>query len=333
MISLAAHVRVWSGLVASLVTLAVASVAAAQPQAGWGGTPSSSRIVGIVLTLEDEPVVKYWGTLPGLPATSPLMSTSARRGRGGPAVQAYRAHLAGKHAAFEAAARAAVPAGRVTHRFDVVLNGLAMRVPEDQIAQVAQLPGVKTVYRDRLLRLHTDTSTRFIGAPAVWAKLNGHERAGEGVVVGVLDSGIWPEHPSFADPDPSGKSYPPPPTVPAQCDFGRGANPGAPFTCNNKLIGAYRFMAAYDQCVVDGNCVLGGDFTSARDSEGHGTHTASTAAGNASVEADIFGINRRHISGVAPRAHVIAYKVCGRDGASAATSRPPSSKRFWTASM
>jgi subtilisin family serine protease len=314
MISLNAHDRVWPGLAASLVTLAVVSVAAAQPQAGWGGSPSTSRIVGIVVTLEDEPVVKYQGTLPGLPATSPLTAASARTGRGGQTVQAYRAHLARKQAAFEAAARAAVPAGRITHRFDVVLNGVAMRVTEDQIAQVAQLPGVKAVYRDRLLRLHTDTSTRFMGALPVWAKLHGHERAGEGVLVGVLDSGIWPEHPSFADPDPSGKRYPPPPTVPAQCSFGGGANPGPSFTCNNKLIGAYRFMATYDQCVADGDCVLGGDFTSARDSNGHGTHTASTAAGNANVESEIFGINRKHVSGVAPRAHLIAYKVCGPDG-------------------
>ena len=152
------------------------------------------------------------------------------------------------------------------------------------IARVAQLPGVKAVSRDPLLRLHTDTSAQFLGAPPVWAKLQGAERAGEGIIVGVLDTGVWPEHPSFSDPDASGKAYPPPPTVPAQCAFAGGANPGPSFTCNNKLIGAYRFMATYDQCVADGFCVAGDDFTSARDSIGHGTHTASTAAGNRLVE-------------------------------------------------
>ena len=268
-------------------------------------------MVSVVVKLDDDPVVSYRGTVPGLAPTTREAPGAGRASRGTPPIQAYRAHLAQKHAAFEAAASALVPGARVTHRFDVVLGGVAMTVPEDRISQLAQLPGVKAVYRDPRLRLHTDTSPQFIGAVSAWAKLGGHERAGEGIVVGILDSGIWPEHPSFSDPDAQGKLYPPPPTVPAGCDFGGGANPGPSFTCNNKLIGAYRFMASYDRCVADGDCVLAGDFTSARGSDGHGTHTASTAAGNAKVAAQIFGIDRKHVSGVAPRAHVIAYKVCG----------------------
>ena len=55
-------------------------------------------------------------------------------------------------------------------------------------------------------------------------------------------------------------------------------------------------------------------FTSARDDNGHGTHTASTAAGNGTVQATLLGIDRGTVSGIAPRAHVIAYKVCGEDG-------------------
>jgi subtilisin family serine protease len=72
-------------------------------------------------------------------------------------------------------------------------------------------------------------------------------------------------------------------------------------------------MATYDQCVADGDCALNGDYTSAPDSEGHGTHTMSTAAGNAKVDSQIFGIPRKQVSGIAPRAQVIAYKVCGPD--------------------
>ena len=60
--------------------------------------------------------------------------------------------------------------------------------------------------------------------------------------------------------------------------------------------------------------LLPDEYTSARDDDGHGTHTSSTSAGNANVAASIFGVPRGTISGIAPRAHVIMYKVCGAQG-------------------
>ena len=68
----------------------------------------------------------------------------------------------------------------------------------------------------------------------------------------MLDTGIWPEHPSFSDPDPSGKPYAAPTPAPdgsRACEFSGGSNPGPAFTCNNKLIGADRFMATYDAVI------------------------------------------------------------------------------------
>ena len=137
--------------------------------------------------------------------------------------------------------------------------------------------------------------------------------------MGILDSGIWPEHPSLSDPDPSGKPYGAPVVMPGAngfgprgakntCDFGNtAANPNdAPFTCNNKLIGAYNFIDTYKAVVG----LLPGEFDSARDDNGHGTHTATTSAGNGNVAASIFGVSRGLVSGIAPRAHVIAYRVC-----------------------
>lgn len=311
---LRAHRPLWTTLLSFAAALTPLSAGSAEPagngEAGGGGP---TRMVGIIVKLQDDPVVSYRGTLKGLTATARGMRGTSRPSGRDPAVQAYRAHLAQRLDAFETNTRAAIPTARITYRFDMVLGGVAMRVPEGEIAQVARLPGVKAVYRDPRLYLHSDSSPQFIGASLLWGKLQGHERAGEGVVVGVLDTGVWPEHPSFADPDPSGRPYPPPPTLPASCDFSGGANPGSSFTCNHKLIGAYRFMASYDECVADSRCESGDDFTSARDGDGHGTHTASTAAGNAKVESQVFGIDRKHVSGVAPRAHVIAYKVCGPD--------------------
>jgi subtilisin family serine protease len=223
----------------------------------------------------------------------------------------------------DAEALAAASGGQIVHTYKHVFNGASLILSEDKVGSIAALEGVTGIYEDKLLQIDTDRSPVFIGAPATWRVLGGPEEAGEGVVVGVLDTGIWPEHPSFADPDPRGKPYPEPPVQPGAngfgsrgekntCDFGNTAynTDDAPFTCNNKLIGAYDFADTYKLLVG----LLPNEFDSARDAEGHGTHTASTAAGNVGVEASIFGIDRGRISGIAPRAHVIMYKVCGDQG-------------------
>ena len=134
------------------------------------------------------------------------------------------------------------------------------------------------------------------------------------MIVGVLDTGIWPEHPSFSDPDPSGKPYAapaPPPIGTRACEFGSATTGDVPFTCNNKLIGAERFLDTYD---AFGPALLPGEFVSARDDNGHGTHTSSTSAGNAGVAASIFGVPRGTVSGIAPRAKVEMFKVLGAAG-------------------
>ena len=126
--------------------------------------------------------------------------------------------------------------------------------------------------------------------------------------VGVLDTGIWPEHPSFADDG----SYGPSPVPAIPCEFGNtthNANDKA-FACNNKLLGARQMLETY-------RAVIGAEdeeFDSARDDAGHGTHTASTAAGNAKVLASIFGLPVARIAGIAPRARVVAYKALGELG-------------------
>src|SRR5262245_29804628 len=267
---------------------------------------SAGRSIGIVVRLADPPAARY--------APTSVEGTGRRLEARSSAVASYRARLAAGQDAFVSAARAVVPQAEVLHRYQMVLGGVALRVPADAVDAIAALPGVVAVYRDRLLHPSTDKSPAFIGATSAWKDLGGQETAGEGVIVGVLDTGIWPEHPSFSDPDPAGNAYPPPDVTP-QCQFDIGSNPGPDFACNNKLIGAYRFLAAYDACVGAGECTMpAAAFTSARDDDGHGTHTASTAAGNGQVRATLLGIDRGKVSGIAPRAQVIAYKVCGEDG-------------------
>jgi subtilisin family serine protease len=197
--------------------------------------------------------------------------------------------------------------------YTVALNGFSAVMTYDEAKSVARQDGVALVLPDEMRYPTTDASATFLGLtdPAgPWA--TGY--TGENVVVGVIDTGIWPEHPSFAD-DGSYSTLPIQPLDDSErsaCDFGNTAqNPNdAPFECNNKLIGAREMLDTY-------RALIGADadeFDSARDDAGHGTHTASTAAGNSGVEASLLGIERGTISGMAPRARVIAYKALGNLG-------------------
>lgn len=271
-----------------------------------------SGLVSVLVKLDEQPVVSYDGHLKGFPATS-ARATGRTFDPTSSASRKYLAHVKQKQAAFERAAKAKAPSGKVVGRYDLVFGGVSMLVRPDEVAGLARTAGVAAVLPDSVEQPQTDVSPGFMGAGALWQSLGGQSKAGEGSIVGVLDTGVWPEHPSFSDPDPAGKPYAAPkPTLSGAraCEFGGGAHPGPAFTCNNKLIGADRFMATYDAVVG----LMPTEFTTARDDNGHGSHTASTSAGNRSVAASIFGLARGIVSGISPRSQVIAYKVCGDGG-------------------
>lgn len=268
--------------------------------------------VSVLVKLDVQAVASYDGHLRGYAATSPRATGKAFNPKSA-ASQRYKGYVNQRQAAFERAAKAAAPSATVTGRYDIALGGVALRIRPSELGAISRLAGVAAVLPDRLEKVQTNVSPGFIGAGALWQSLGGQGSAGEGVVVGVLDTGIWPEHASYSDPDPAGKPYaaPPPPLSGTRaCEFSGGANPGPAFLCNNKLIGADRFMATYDAIIG----LLPNEYSTARDENGHGTHTSSTAAGNRSVAASIFGLARGTVSGIAPRAHVIMYKVCGDQG-------------------
>ncbi|MEO7911024.1 MAG: S8 family serine peptidase [Roseiflexaceae bacterium] len=285
-----------------------------RPQAAARAVGSNTKLVSVIVKLQAASLANYAGDVPGLAATSPQATGAAKVDPQSPQSKQYLAYVDAQQNAFASAAQAAIPSAKITHKLNIIVGGVSMLVPEDQVAALSSLPGVVAVYPDQLLHLDTDRTPEFIGATTAWAQLGGQESAGEHVIVGVLDSGVWPEHPSFSDPDPSGKAYSaPPPPAPGDtraCEFSGGAHPGPAFACNNKLIGADRFMDTYESAIG----LEPGEFTTARDDDGHGTHTATTSAGNANVAASIFGVSRGTISGIAPRAHVMAYKVCGDAG-------------------
>jgi len=283
-------------------------------------TPDKSRpegdgeLVPIIVKLDLTPLASYGGGEQGLAPTQGLVEAGRTDAAARATIASYERYAADVQGAFERQLKNAIPRARVIHRLTWVYGGVSAAVPAARVAEVNRMSGVQSVQRDRLLKLQTERSPEFIGAPSTWSRLGGQKNAGRGVVVGVLDTGIWPEHPSYSDPDPAGKAYAAPPPAPdgdRECEFGTGlAGQGDPFTCSNKLIGADRFMDMYDEIVGIGP----EEFSTARDDDGHGTHTSSTAAGNRQVAAEIFGVPRGTVSGIAPRAHLMMYKVCGESG-------------------
>lgn len=198
---------------------------------------------------------------------------------------------------------------QVLHTYTHALNGVAVRLTATQARRVAELPEVQSVTVERTFTLTSDAGAERIGAPQVWdgTATGGVKAQGEGMTIGVIDSGINPANPSFATTvseadggdgyvvkNPKGKFF-------GMCD---PANAGyePEFTCTDKLIGAYQLSTPEINAIYDDN--------------GHGSHTASTAAGNkvratmqtgkgeqqASVEVNI--------SGVAPHANIISYDTC-----------------------
>jgi subtilisin family serine protease len=213
--------------------------------------------------------------------------------------------------AFETAVREQIPDARITYRYNVILGGVALLVPRNQVDRLATLPGVNAVYPDTPQPANTNRSPQFIHADNLWKLAGGPSNAGEGVIVGVIDSGVYPEHPSLADPDPSGQPYPVPPAKwTGICEQPNDDSP--PITCNNKLIGVRAFLETYKAQIG----LQPGEPDSARDVAGHGTHVASTAAGNFGVPASLFGKSQGKISGIAPRAHVAIYRTGGATSSS-----------------
>ena len=267
-----------------------------------------SKLVDVMIKYDFDALASYTGRIHGLRATSPV-ATGKSFAANRVAVARYNRYTAKRVARINRAVRALVPRARIGTTFRVVYGGVAARVPANQIAKLLRVRGVAAVQRDSL-RQPLDDNTTFIGAQAVWPSLGGDIHAGENVKVGVLDTGVWPEHPMLVDRGlpPIGGSY--------SCQFGDGsdtAHLGQPFTCNDKLIGAYAKTATYMAAVgADANefCNNTTHQCSARDSEGHGTHTTTTAAGDCVASAVLYSVERGPVCGIAPGARVIMYRVC-----------------------
>ncbi|NYE36382.1 putative repeat protein (TIGR01451 family) [Nocardioides cavernae] len=244
----------------------------------------------------------------------------------------YRKELRSEQADLVTSISRVAGGAEVINRYTEALNGVAVRMTRSQARKVAEIDGVTAVQVDFERELTTDRGPEWIGAPEIWegtevpAGFEGNR--GEGVVVGILDSGINPDNPSFADVVPAGQGgdgydHTNPlgaGTYLGMCDPDNEDQYVADWGCNDKLIGYYNLEDPED----------GGDpLDDPYDDDGHGSHTASTTAGN-QVEATAYAAKGTDnefsvtstIKGVAPHANIIGYDVCdgGCQGYSIVTS-------------
>lgn len=267
--------------------------------------------VPVLVKLDYDSLATYPGNVAGLDATSP--SVTGRTLSEAPAEKRYTRYVEQREKEFIDRLRARVPQATVGQRLRTVYGGVSAMVPANRVADVAGLPGVLAVQSNAPVHPLTDASPQFIGATAIYPQLGGPATAGRGVIVGVLDTGAWPEHPSFADQGQLAVPPPRPDGTARTCDFGDNPQtPGnEPFRCNRKLIAGRAFLEDY---LSDPDRAREERFHNARDSDGHGTHTASTAAGDLVSPARALGIDRGPVGGVAPGAWLSIYKVCGSQG-------------------
>ncbi len=260
-----------------------------------------------IIVLTDPPVPMYTGGIAGLKPTSIRVTGATKLDPQSPAVVAYKTYLENKQAHLLTAMEKTLGhAVDVLFTYQFSLNGMAVKLSPSEVAVVREMAGVKDVLPDWTEYVQTDAGPAWVGAPSIWdgSATGATGTMGEGIVVGIVDTGINMDHPSFADvggdgydhTNPRGKFY-------GWCDPASD-HYTTTVKCNDKLIG-----------------VWSGDEDLPEDYNGHGSHVASTVAGNV-LTATFYAhttVITRQISGVAPHANIIAYNIEGTPGEGSAS--------------
>ncbi|WOX04300.1 S8 family serine peptidase [Microbulbifer pacificus] len=280
-----------------------------------------------IVQLEEAPISAYDGGIAGQPATRSLVQ--AARTQNGPLnlnqpeIASYRSHLAQSRA--NVLSNAVQQQGlslQVKNTYAVALNAFTTEMTQEEAKRLAKVPGIKRITRNTIKQLQTFNTIEQTGAQATWeqAATAAGKNMGEGVVVGIIDTGINTDHPSFAAVGGDGYVH----TNPLGEQF-LGDCVENPNLCNDKLIGVYSYpeiTAAYsDPVFEETRPAVGEDYHS------HGSHVAGTAAGNVlhnvpyklsentaqgtGLETDLAF---EQVSGMAPHANIISYQVCWPGG-------------------
>lgn len=282
--------------------------------------PSADKVMPYLVQFDQPPVV----SAPNIPRQAESGRVDVRSAQ----ARAYAAELSSAQDRFLADASQAL--GRSVKvvapefKFQHALNGMAIRLNAKEAGKLAAMSGVASVTPMQMQSINTDRGPTFIGADKLWnggdlpyaedrifgATFDeGTPNQGEGIVVGDIDTGLNFDSPSFAETDERGYTHTNP--LGASQYLGLCDDPGSSTwtpRCNAKVIGAYDFIAplwndiiAQDPGATDG--------PGPQDEQGHGTHTASTAAGN-HVHFQIPGGPNVGLSGVAPHANIVVFNTC-----------------------
>ncbi|GLJ18273.1 hypothetical protein SUGI_0323140 [Cryptomeria japonica] len=181
----------------------------------------------------------------------------------------------------------------LVHSYWKSFNGFAAWLSSSHVQHLSNIDGVISVFESKNIELLTTKSWDFVGLPLT--QQTNHSEYQSDVIVGVIDTGVWPESECFDD---AGLG-----SVPSKW---RGVCQTTPDfkACNKKIIGASFYYKGY------GSQPPAGEFVSPRDLSGHGTHTSSIAAGSIVRNASLFGLAQGDVRGGVPGARIAIYKVC-----------------------
>ncbi|KAG6705872.1 hypothetical protein I3842_07G199000 [Carya illinoinensis] len=256
-----------------------------------------------LVTVEGEPIISYRGGVDGFEATA--VESEENIDTTSEIVTSYARHLDLKHdmllgMLFEQGTY------KKLYSYRHLINGFAVHISPEQAEILRRAPGVKSVERDWKVRKLTIHTPQFLGLPTgVWPTGGGFDRAGEDIIIGFVDSGIFPHHPSFATRNT--EPYGPVPKYRGKCELDPDTKRDF---CNGKIIGAQHFAQA---AIAAGQFNPSVDFASPMDGDGHGSHTAAIAAGNNGVPVRMHGHEFGRASGMAPRARIAVYKALYRN--------------------
>ncbi|CDP06940.1 unnamed protein product [Coffea canephora] len=188
------------------------------------------------------------------------------------------------------------------HHYTRSFRGFSAMLTPEQARKLAESDSVTSVFESREYKIHTTQSWDFLRLDSAQQYNQLPMNVKSDVIVGVIDTGIWPESRSFND-----QGLGPVPTkFKGQCQTGEM------FTlanCNRKIVGARFYLKGFEagKPLESFSQTF---FRSPRDGDGHGTHTASTIAGSLVSNANLFGLANGTARGGAPSVRLAIYKAC-----------------------